>query len=236
MTTTLEAAKARRSTIALKLLMAVTGAIFIAYVAAHMFGNLKVFQGQEKFDAYAEFLREFGEPLLPYEGFLWIARVVLIASLIGHVYAAYTLWARANKARNVKYSMKKVTTSTLSSRTMRWGGTALLLYIAFHLLHLTTKTVGPAGDQPASGDDSIYERLVAGFQPEYWYIALIYLAAQLALGMHLRHGTYSALQTLGLTNSPEAKSRASAAALVLAVVIAGGFAIIPLSVLFGIVE
>ena len=230
MTTTLEAAKARRSTIALKLLMAVSGAIFIAYVALHMFGNLKVFQGQEKFDSYAEFLRTFGEPVLPYEGFLWIVRVVLIAALIAHVYAAYTLWARASKARNVKYSMKKVTTSTLSSRTMRWGGTALLLYIVFHILHLTTKTLGPGSD------DSIYQRLVAGFQPEYWYLALIYIAASGALAMHLRHGTYSALQTMGLTNSPAAKARASTAGLVLAVVIAGGFAIIPLSVLVGIVE
>ncbi|QWC86792.1 succinate dehydrogenase cytochrome b subunit [Nocardioidaceae bacterium] len=210
--------------------MAVTGAIFIAYVAAHMFGNLKVFQGQEKFDSYAEFLRTFGEPLLPYAGFLWIVRVVLIAAIIGHVYAAYTLWARASGARNVKYSMKKATTSTLSSRTMRWGGTALLLYIVFHILHLTTKTVGPGPEE------SIYQRLVAGFQPEYWYIAVIYLAAQVALGMHLRHGTYSALQTMGLTTTPAAQARASAAGLVLAVVIAGGFAIIPLSVLVGIVE
>lgn len=231
MTTTLEAAKARRSTIALKLLMAVTGAIFIAYVAAHMFGNLKVFQGQEKFDSYAEFLRTFGEPLLPYAGFLWIVRLVLIVSIIGHVYAAYTLWARASGARTHKYAMKKATTSTLSSRTMRWGGTALLLYIVFHILHFTTKTITPGSDA-----ESIYTRLVAGFQPEYWYIVLIYLAAQVALGMHLRHGTYSALQTMGFTNSPAAKARASTAGLVLGVVIAGGFAIIPLSVLVGIVQ
>ncbi len=230
-TTTTVAARARRSTIALKLLMAVTGAVFIGYVLLHMYGNLKVFAGQTAFDEYAEHLREFGEPILPREGLLWIIRVVLIASLVAHVYAAFALWSRNSGARDHKYTMKKVTTSTLSSRTMRWGGLALLFFIVFHILHLTTRTITPGSDS-----DSVYQRLVAGFQPEFWYVTVVYLLAMGALAMHLRHGVFSASQTMGLTSTPAAAARARMLGLGLAVVIAGGFALVPLSVLFGIVE
>jgi succinate dehydrogenase / fumarate reductase cytochrome b subunit len=224
-------ARSTRSTIALKLLMAVTGLIFIGYVLAHMFGNLKVFAGKESFDSYAEHLRELGEPILPHEGALWILRVVLLLSLVGHAYAAYALWARAARARTQRYTVKKAAGATLSSRTMRWGGTALLLFVVFHVLHLTTRTI-----TPGSNSDSPYERMVAGFQPELWWVSAIYLLACLALAMHLRHGVWSASQTLGLTNGAAARRRANLAGIVLAVVVAGGFALVPLSVLVGIVD
>ena len=224
-------ARSTRSTIALKLLMAVTGLVFVGYVLAHMYGNLKVFAGQAAFDSYAEHLRELGEPMLPHTGALWVLRVLLLLSLVGHVYAAYTLWARAARARTQKYTVKKAAGATLSSRTMRWGGTALLLFVVFHVLHLTTRTI-----TPGSNSDSPYERMIAGFQPEYWYIVAIYLVAMAALAMHLRHGVYSACQTLGLTNSRAARKRADLAGVVLAVVVAGGFALVPLAVLLGIVD
>ena len=223
--------RATRSTIALKLLMAVTGIIFIGYVLLHMYGNLKVFAGQDAFDGYAEHLREFGEPILPYAGLLWIIRVVLILSLFGHVFAALKLWARAEKARSHKYVVKKVVGATLSSRVMRWGGVALLLFIVFHILHLTTHTITPGSDV-----ESPYTRLVAGFQPEFWYVSVIYLLAMGALAMHLRHGVLSACQTLGLTNTAQSRLRANLAGYALATVIAVGFALVPLSVLVGIVD
>ena len=211
--------------------MAVTGLIFVGYVLAHMYGNLKVFAGQDSFDEYAHHLREFGEPILPYEGFLWIARVVLILAVIGHAYSAFKLWHRAAVARTEKYSARRVAKSTLSSRTMRWGGVALLAFIVFHILHLTTRTI-----TPGSNSDSPYERLVAGFQPERWWLVLIYLVALVALGMHLRHGVWSACQTLGFTNTAASRRRANLAGITLAVVVAVGFALVPISVLFGIVD
>jgi succinate dehydrogenase / fumarate reductase, cytochrome b subunit len=211
--------------------MAVTGLVFIGYVLLHMYGNLKIFAGQEAFDEYAHHLRTFGEPMLPYGGLLWTVRVVLLLSLVGHVYAAYTLWARAGKARTHKYAMRKAMTSTLSSRTMRWGGTALLLFVVFHILHFTTQTVHPGGVT-----DSPYERVVNSFAPEYWYLAVVYLLAMAALAMHLRHGVWSASQTLGLTNNAASRQRANLAGIFLAVVIAGGFALVPLSILLGIVD
>ncbi len=223
--------RATRSTIALKLLMAGTGIIFIAYVLLHMYGNLKVFAGQESFDAYAEHLREIGEPILPYAGLLWIIRVVLLLALAGHAYAAFKLWARADRARSQKYVVKKAAGASISSHFMRWGGVALLLFIVFHILHLTTRTV-----TPGSNSDSPYQRLVAGFQPEFWYVTVVYLLAMGALAMHLRHGVWSASQTLGWTNTRQARRRANLAGYALAVVIAGGFALVPLSVIVGIVD
>jgi succinate dehydrogenase / fumarate reductase cytochrome b subunit len=211
--------------------MAVSGLIFIGYVLAHMYGNLKVFAGQESFDTYAHHLREFGEPMLPHEGFLWVMRVILVAALLVHAVAAYKLWARAAGARSQKYVMKKAAVATISSRTMRWGGTAILLFVLFHLLHLTTHTINPGGNP-----DSPYRRMVNSFEPENWWVTIIYLLAMVALAMHLRHGTWSAAQTLGLTNTPAARARWNLLGYSLALVVAGGFALVPLSILFGIVE
>jgi succinate dehydrogenase / fumarate reductase cytochrome b subunit len=221
--------RSSRSTIALKLLMALSGLIFIGYVLAHMYGNLKAFSGQEAFDEYAEHLRTLGEPLLPYSGLLWVIRIVLLVALAVHVYAAYTLWARANKARTTKYAVTKRVNSTLSSKTMRWGGTALLLFIVFHILHFTLRVV-----TPGSNSDSPYERLVGSF--EIWWVSAIYLVAMAALAMHLRHGTWSAAQTLGLTNTAAARRNANLLGYLLAVVIAGGYSLIPVFVLAGVIS
>ena len=211
--------------------MAVTGLIFIGYVLLHMYGNLKVFGGQESFDTYAEHLRTFGEPILPYGGLLWIMRVVLLMSLLVHVVAAFKLWARASGARSQKYALKKATVSSLSSRTMRWGGVTILLFVIFHILHLTTRTVTPGGDS-----ESPYQRMVNGFSPDVWWVPVFYLLAMVALAMHLRHGVWSAAQTFGLTNTTAVRARLNIAGYALALLIAGGFALVPLSVLFGFVE
>ena len=100
-------ARSTRSTIALKLLMAVSGIIFIGFVLLHMYGNLKAFAGHDAYNDYAHHLRTFGEPMLPYGGLLWVIRAVLIVSLVVHVYAAVTLWRRARMARTIRYQVKK---------------------------------------------------------------------------------------------------------------------------------
>jgi succinate dehydrogenase / fumarate reductase cytochrome b subunit len=211
--------------------MAVSGLLFIGYVLLHMYGNLKVFGGQNSFDEYAHHLRTFGEPILPHEGLLWIMRVVLLVAVVVHATAAYKLWALASRARGQKYVVRKAAVATISSRTMRWGGTALLLFVVFHLLHLTTHTINPGGNP-----ESPYRRMVNSFAPENWWVTVIYLLAMVALAMHLRHGMWSAAQTLGLTNTPASRNGWNLAGYALALVVAGGFALVPLSVLFGIVE
>jgi succinate dehydrogenase / fumarate reductase cytochrome b subunit len=217
----------RRTTVALKLVMAVSGLLFLAFVLAHMYGNLKMFAGQEGFDGYAEHLREMGEPILPYGGFLWIMRVGLVVALVAHVWAAVVLWRRAGRARGTKYVKKKAVTATLSSRTMRWGGVALLAFIVFHLLQFTTHTVEVGGSF-----DSPYDRMVAAFSQ--WWLLLVYVVAMVALGMHLRHGIWSAVQTLGWsTRSREGLVKKSAVAV--AVVVVVGFLAPPLAVFLGII-
>ncbi len=226
--------RAARSTIALKMLMAVSGLAFIAFVLAHMYGNLKAFSGQDAFNDYAHHLRELGEPLLPHEGFLWISRVGLLAALVVHVGCAIALWRRAGRARSTQYVVKKNKHSSFSSHWMRWGGLTLLLFIVWHLLNfsfgkINVKT-GETGD--AAGDP--YTLLVESF--DTWWLTVIYLLAMVALALHLHHGTWSAAQTLGLTNNAKARRNAKAIGTILAVVVAGGFSLVPIFVLAGVID
>ena len=232
-TTTLSRpATASRTTVALKLLMAVTGVIFVLFVLAHMYGNLKVLAGEEAFNTYAEHLRTIGEPMLPYAGILWILRIVLIAALIGHVYSAFTLWSRADGARKTRYAASK---AVLTSKTMRWGGVFILLFLIWHLIQFTIVKVSVNPDK--TGTDIVnnpYQLVVASFQ--VWWLTLIYVAAMIALAFHLSHGVFSAQQTLGWTGSPRARLRAKGIAHVVAALVVIGFLIPPLSILFGLVK
>lgn len=211
-------------------MMAVSGLVFIGFVLSHMYGNLKAFGGEEKFNDYAEHLRTIGEPLLPESGLLWILRMGLIVSLVVHVACAVILARRASTARPVKYAVKKNKHSSVSSRTMRWGGATILVFLVWHLLNFTIGKVNPSGGET----DNPYTLLVDTF--DLWWMTIIYLVAMAALALHLHHGTWSSLQTLGLTNTAASRTRAKLAGWVLAVVVAGGFSLVPLSVLLGIIE
>ncbi|MBB6118913.1 succinate dehydrogenase / fumarate reductase cytochrome b subunit [Nocardiopsis algeriensis] len=218
------------STVALKAAMAITGAILVLYLIAHMYGNLKIFSGQEAFDGYAHSLRELGYPLLPYEGFLWIARIVLLASILIHIYAVVVLWRRNHRARTARYQVTKRVQRSYSSYTMRYGGILIALFVVFHILHLTTNNIAPGGRS-----DSPYERMVNGFQPEFWFVTLFYLASVVAVGLHLRHGIWSAVTTLG-GNKAGRQGKLNALATAIALIVAVGFAIPPLAVTFGLVS
>jgi succinate dehydrogenase / fumarate reductase cytochrome b subunit len=228
-TTLVKGARSTRSTIALKMLMAVSGIIFILFVLLHMYGNLKAFAGHDAYNEYAEHLRTIGEPMLPHTGLLWLIRAALIVSLVVHVYAAVTLWHRAGKARTVKYQVKKNAASSFSSRFMRWGGLTLLVFIVWHLLNFTVGKVNVSGG--ATNDP--YNLLVDSF--DVWWLTLIYLVAMAALGLHLHHGVWSSAQTLGLTNNAKARRNAKTLGWILAVVIAGGFSLVPVFVLAGVI-
>jgi len=223
-------ARSTRSTIALKLLMAVSGIIFIGFVLLHMYGNLKAFSGHDAYNNYAHHLRTFGEPMLPYSGLLWVIRVALIGSLVVHVYAAVTLWRRAKKARTTRYVVKKNKHSTYASHLMRWGGLTLLLFIIWHLLNFTIGKVNVTGG--ATNDP--YNLLVDSFST--WWLTLIYLFAMAMLGAHLHHGIWSSLQTLGYTNSVRQRAVAKRFGLALALVITIGFSLVPVFVLAGVID
>ena len=210
--------------------MAISGAIFIGFVLLHMYGNLKAFAGHDAFNEYAHHLRTFGEPILPYAGLLWIIRTVLIVSLVVHVVTAVALWRRARRARPVKYVMKKRTGATYASLLMRWGGVTLLLFIVWHLINFSIGRVNPTGGPT----DDPYNLLVDTF--DTWWLTIIYLVAMAMLGAHLHHGIFSATQTLGLTSNARARTLSKRVAFTLAVIIAGGFSLVPLFVLFGVIS
>ncbi len=224
------------SSVGMKILMAVSGLYFIFYVLAHMYGNLKVLGGQEAFDSYAHHLRTLLEPILPYSGFLWLFRATLIVALIAHLYAGLSLWSHASSARKDRYRVKTAIGASISSRWMRWGGITILLFVIFHLLHFTIAKINFNGNFSESqlmvqGQESPYLLLVAAFK--VWWLVAIYLIALVALGMHIHHGTWSAMQSLGFTDTARARSTSKAAGALLAVVVVVGFAVPPLAVLFG---
>ena len=223
-------ARGTGSTIFLKLLMAVSGLVFVLFVLLHMYGNLKAFAGHDAYNEYAHHLRTLGTPMLPYSGFLWIMRAVLVVSLVVHVYCAVVLWGRAKRARSHKYVVKKNRHSTYASHLMRWGGVTLLLFIVWHLLNFTIGKVNVSGGPT----NDPYNLLVDSFS--VWWLTLIYLVAMAMLGAHLHHGIWSSLQTLGLTNSVRQRTTAKRFGLVLALIITIGFSLVPVFVLAGVID
>ncbi|MFQ5705161.1 MAG: succinate dehydrogenase cytochrome b subunit [Gemmatimonadales bacterium] len=216
-----------RSSVGKKVMMAATGVIFFLFVLLHMFGNLKAFSGAEKFDHYAESLREMGAPILGHGQALWIVRVVLLLAVTVHVVAAVQLWRMSKSARPVPYQHGlEHAASTYASRTMRWGGVIIFLFVVYHLLHFTTGSV-----HPDFVPGSAYHNLVVGFQS--WPVAVAYIVAMCALAMHVYHGVWSGLQTIG-ANHPRYNRLRRPFAAVVAVIIFLGFVSIPVSVLAGI--
>ncbi|MCW2581814.1 MAG: Succinate dehydrogenase subunit [Klenkia sp.] len=210
-----------------KSVMAVTGIVFLLYLIAHMVGNLKAFAGAESFNSYSEFLRDLGEPIVPRLTVLTIIRVLLLVAVAAHIWAAFSLWRQAKRARPVGYVTRKRVQQSYASRTMRWGGVILILFIIWHILDLTLGAVNPAGR-----DSLPYGRLVEGFSNPF--VTAWYLLALVALGFHIRHGVWSATQTLGHSNKRRERAL-NVFAIVFAVVLIGGYMTIPLAVTFGII-
>lgn len=227
-----------RTTIGKKVVMALTGLILVGFVVAHMVGNLKVFLGAEALNAYAGFLRDVGEPLFPRETLLWIARLVLLASVGLHIWMAYELTRKNWDGRPIHYANKKTLQASYASLTMRWGGVIVLLFIVYHILHLTLGQVGYTAAAPFTPENpnngfQTYSNVVNAFK--FWPATLFYVLAMGALALHLYHGTWSMFQTLGLNNY-QYNVVWRAIAVLVAVGCFVGFIAVPVAVLAGIVR
>lgn len=212
---------------------AVTGLIMILFLIMHMYGNLKVFAGKEALDGYSANLRTIGEPILPGSGALWIIRVVLLLSVLVHIYAVVTLWRRMRVATgglgSNRYASRKNPRGvqrSYASFTMRWGGVIVFLFVVYHILHLTVNVISPGG-----ASMSPYERMVNGFS--IWWVFATYAIAMIALGFHLRHGFWSAMASLGTNTSDARRKLFNMVAVALATLITVGFLVPPAAILFG---
>jgi len=210
------AATLYQTTIGKKLVMALSGAVIVGFVIGHFLGNLNLYRGPEALNDYAKFLHSL--PAL-----VWGTRILLIVAFSAHIWSAYQLWRRNTAARGSRY--KQIDhASDYAARTMYWTGPILLLFIIYHLLHFTFLPAHP-------GD--VYRNVVEGFQNPW--IASFYVAGNLALGLHLYHGIYSAFQTIG-ANHPRYNSYRRDLAIAIAGIITIGNVSFPVSVLTGIVS
>jgi len=210
--------------------MAVTGLIGVGFVILHIAGNLQAFVGREKINAYSALLHGPGAELL------WVVRVILLVAVVLHVITAIQLTQRARAARPVGYHDREPQISTLASRTMRWGGALLLIFIVFHLLHFTTRQVDPARwthRMDAQGRYDIYGNVVASFR--IWWVSVFYLVSMIALGLHLWHGVWSSGRALGVAK-PSGHPMRRRLAPVLALLIWLGFSIVPIAVLARVIR
>ncbi|MEU8131936.1 succinate dehydrogenase cytochrome b subunit [Streptodolium elevatio] len=215
------------SSVGKKTVMAVTGLIMLGYLVAHMAGNLKIFFGPDEFNGYGHWLRHMGEPVLHSHWGLWIVRIGLLASVILHAVCAYQLSRRDLKARPVRYA-HPCPRASYATRTMRWGGVIVALFIVWHILDLTTLTVN---ENAQAGHP--YENVVATFST--WYGNTVYIVAMLAVGLHIRHGFWSAAQTLGV-GSAKRDRVLKATANLLAATLTIGFISVPVAVMTGLVD
>ena len=216
------------SVIGKKIVMAVTGAVLVLFVLAHMAGNLKIFAGADTINAYSRSLREMAMPELGYGQLLWIVRIVLFTCALLHIIAAYQLTILNRKARQIGYDTKKQVETTLGAMAMRWSGLLVLIFLVFHILHFT---LGVVGFQPGQFVDlAVYQNVVAGFS--VWPVAVFYIIAMAALCLHLDHGIWSGLQTLGWSTNDNAKMLRGVSRLI-ALIVFIGFILTPVSVMAG---
>lgn len=220
-----------------KYVMAITGIIGIGFVVVHMIGNLKMYlgvisEGDERvydIDIYGEFLRELLVPIMPRTYVLWGLRLVLIAAVLLHIHAAYSLTVLNRKARSVKYqSARDYQVANFASRTMRWTGVIVALFILWHLADFTWGWVNPDFVRGAA-----YRNIDASLSRIP--VALLYIVANIALGIHLFHGTWSLFQSMGW-NSPRFNMWRRYLATGIATIVVVGNVSFPVAVMAGIVE
>jgi succinate dehydrogenase / fumarate reductase cytochrome b subunit len=216
-----ELASLYASTLGKKILMAVTGIILVGFVIGHMVGNLQIYMGPEQINAYAELLHS--KPAL-----LWVARIVLLFSVTVHIVAAAQLWLRNRASRPVKYRVFRPPAVDYAARTMVWSGPIVALFIVYHLLHFTTGHAHP---------DYVYldpfHNVTQAFS--IWWVAGIYIIANLLLAFHLYHGVWSLFQSLGWDH-PRWGAGRRLLAVTIAVAIGVGNISIPLAVLTGVIQ
>jgi succinate dehydrogenase / fumarate reductase, cytochrome b subunit len=219
-----------------KYAMAITGIMLLGFVFAHMVGNLKMYLGASHINEYGEFLRNLLVPILPRTVTLWIMRLGLIGAVLLHIHAAYSLTVMNREARSVKYqSPRDYQVANFASRTMRWTGIIVALFVLWHLADLTWGFANNWGARAADGRfvrGDIYGNVVRSF--ERVPVTVLYIVANIALGIHLFHGVWSLFQSMGWNNPRFNKWRRHLATGFATIIVVGNVSF-PIAVLAGIV-
>jgi succinate dehydrogenase / fumarate reductase cytochrome b subunit len=213
------------STVGLKFVMAVTGALLFLFLIAHMTGNWLIFAGSDAMNSYAFFLKS--KPAV-----LWGFRLGLLVVVALHIYSAITLTIRNRAARPRDYEQKDAAGASLASRTMMVSGIIVLAFIIFHLLHFTVGWIQP--EYFALRDEErhdVFGMVVNGFRVPW--VAGIYIGSMALVGFHLSHGLMSMFRSLGLS-SPAYRRAQELFAMVFAAFIFVGMAVIPAAIVFGL--
>lgn len=209
------------ATVGKKAVMAISGVVLLAFVVGHLAGNLQIFLGAEKLNDYAATLHRVPE-------LLWLARTGLLVAIAAHVIASVQLVLVNRRARPVRYAVKRDIETNYAARTMAISGPLVLLYVIYHLAMFTFLVTGPGYSQT-----DVYRNVVSAFQSPA--ISGVYIVAMLLLGLHLYHGAWSMLHTLGIS-SPRYRRLRRGLAPAVAIAITAGYVSIPLAVLAGIVR
>jgi succinate dehydrogenase cytochrome b subunit len=212
-----------QTTVGKKAVMAVTGFILFGFVVGHLLGNLQIYLPPEKINHYAVLLRAVPE-------LLWGVRIILLVSVILHIWSSFQLWSLQRRARPIPYVKKVNAHSTYASRTMMWSGPIILAFLIFHLLHFTFGVVHPGGPFV---EGNVYNNVITGFQ--FWPVSLFYIIAMVLLCYHLYHGLWSMFQSLGFSH-PVYMPWIKTAAKIIAILIAIGNISIPIAVLAGFLK
>lgn len=217
-----------KSSIGLKLIVAVTGVLLFLFVIGHMIGNLQIYLGQNALNLYAEKLRAF-PPLL------WTVRIGMLVIAVVHVTLTITLALANRAARPIKYERKEAVEATLSSRTMVYSGLSLFAFVVYHLMHFTWRMTNPqyASLHDALGRPDVYSMVVMGFQNVL--ISAVYIIGMFVLGFHLNHAVASFFQTVGWS-TPRTRPVLERIALLVAAIIVVGTISIPITILLGLVH
>lgn len=204
--------------------MAVSGSIWLGFLAGHLVTNLNLYAGATSLNGYYAALKSNAV-------LFWGVRVVLATSILAHVTAATMLTRRSVAARTIGYRRRRYQTSSVAGRTMPWTGVVLAVFIVYHLLHFTTGHAMPPGTRYVEGDD--YANIVASFS--LWYVALAYVACLALLGLHVWHGASAATLSLGLRHPRYTTALRRALGAVVVVVIFGMLSM-PIAVLVAVVR
>ena len=224
-----------RTDVGKKYAMAITGVMMLGFIVAHMIGNLHVFEGMVdghfRIDEYGEALRDLGSPLFPRMLVLWLLRIPLAGALAIHLHAAWALTRSNHAARDQPYqSPRSYLAANYASRTMRWSGIIILLFLAWHIADFT---IGVRAINPAYQQGAVYDNLLASLSR--WPVWVLYVASQLALALHVWHGAWSMFQSLGV-NNPRFNSFRRTFANVFSTIVVAGFLSIPLGIAFGVIS